>query len=152
MPALVHGFLERPKGFGSVLGFVALEGAFESLKIFRRIGDGNGEVGGIGGVEWEQRGPNGVERLDLRGGEAGIVELDAGMQRLDDLGDGEQDAGLGRSCLREESGGEEERSEECDAFHAEDPVFLTGSDGNNSIMLTQDAVVANGARQNGSGA
>jgi hypothetical protein len=24
---------------------------------------------------------------------------------------------LGRSCLREESAGEEERSEECDAFH-----------------------------------
>jgi hypothetical protein len=37
-------------------------------------------------------------------------------------GDGEQDAGLRRSCLREESGGEierseVERSEECDAFH-----------------------------------
>ena len=32
-------------------------------------------------------------------------------------GDGEQDAGLGKSCLREESGGEEQRSEECDAFH-----------------------------------
>src|SRR5215469_9294665 len=42
VPALVHGFLERFKRFGSVLGFVALEGAFESLKIFRRVGDGNG--------------------------------------------------------------------------------------------------------------
>ena len=84
MPALVHGFLERLKGFGSVLGFVALEGAFESFKIFRSVGDGNGEVGGIGGVEWEQSGPDGVERLGLSGGEAGIVELDAGMQRRRD--------------------------------------------------------------------
>jgi hypothetical protein len=32
-------------------------------------------------------------------------------------GDGEQDAGLRRSCLREESGGEVERSEECDTLH-----------------------------------
>jgi len=69
VPALVHGFLERLKRFGSVLGFVALEGAFESLKVFRRVGDGNGEVGGIGGVKRERRGPDGVERLGLGGGE-----------------------------------------------------------------------------------
>ena len=67
VPALVHGFLERLKRFGSVLGFVALESAFESLKVFRRVGDGNGEVCGIGGVKRERRGPDEVERLGLGG-------------------------------------------------------------------------------------
>ena len=47
--------------------------AFESFKILRSVGDGNGEVGGIGGVERERSGPDGVERLGLGGGEARIV-------------------------------------------------------------------------------
>jgi hypothetical protein len=53
VPALIHGFFEGLKSFRSVLGLVALKRVFEVLKILRRVGNGNVQIGGIGGVKTE---------------------------------------------------------------------------------------------------
>ena len=87
VPAFVHGLLKRLEGLGGVLGFVALEGTLELLFILLGIGDVDGEVGRIEGVKLQGGGPDGVESLSLGGREAGIVELDVGVHRLDDLRD-----------------------------------------------------------------
>jgi len=53
IPARVHGFFEGLKGLGSVLGFVAFKRALELLEILRHVGNGDGQIGGIRGVELE---------------------------------------------------------------------------------------------------
>jgi hypothetical protein len=78
--ALVHGFFERLKHLGSVLGFVAFEGALIFLIILPGVGDVDGEVGRVGGVERKKGRPDGVEGPGLIGSETGVVELNARRQ------------------------------------------------------------------------
>jgi len=92
--ALVHGFFERLEHLGSVLGFVTFEGALVFFFILVGVGDVDGEVGRVGSVEWKERRPDGVEGLRLIGREAGIVELDARGQGLDDFSDGVGDEAM----------------------------------------------------------
>ena len=70
------------------MGFVAFKGALEVLEIPGSVGNGDSQIGGFGGVEREGGGPDGVERLGLRGSEAGVIKPDARILRLHDLGDG----------------------------------------------------------------
>ena len=94
MPAFIHSFFEGLERFTSVLGFVALKRAFEILEILGRVGNGNGQIGGIGGVERKGCGPNRVEGLGLRRSEAGVIQLDAEFLRLHDLCDGIRDEAM----------------------------------------------------------
>lgn len=70
------------------MGFVAFKGALEVLEIPGSVGNGDSQIGGFGGVEREGGGPDGVERLGLRGSETGVIKPDARILRLHDLGDG----------------------------------------------------------------
>jgi hypothetical protein len=70
------------------LGFVAFKGALEVLEILGSVGNGVSQIGGFGGVERERGRPDGVERLGLRGSEAGVIKPDARILRLHDLCDG----------------------------------------------------------------
>lgn len=94
MPAFIHGFFEGLEGFRSVLGFVALKSALEAFEILGRVGNRNGQIGGIGGVEGKRCGPNRVEGFGLRGTETGVIQLDVGFLRLYDLGDGIRDKAM----------------------------------------------------------
>jgi hypothetical protein len=88
VPSLVHSFFQSLEGSGGVLGFMAFKGTLEVLEILGSVGNGDGQIGGFGGVERERGRPDDVERLGLRGSEAGVIKPDARILRLHDLGDG----------------------------------------------------------------
>lgn len=78
---------------------MAFKGALEVLEILGSVGNGDSQIGGFGGVERERGGPDGVERLGLRGSEAGVIKPDARILRLHDLGDGIGDEAMIRMAV-----------------------------------------------------